>query len=135
MLRTLFAHILHHLLDRLPVPALVNLKAQTGYLLRDPLAQRIALLANSTGEDQSIDLATQRHVVAADIADDAVAEYVKGQLHLGIGLRRGDGAEVGGSREGFPAGFFVEDLFGAGDVQGLGGGWGKFADVGGIVEY
>lgn len=130
----LLPHILHHILDTLPIQPLVDLESETADVLGDSLPQQVALLTDTSRKNQGVDFTMQGHVVAPDVAADPVHEDVKGQLHLGLG-GRGDDPEVGGPRQGFPAGFFVEDLFGSGDVEGFGGGGGEFPYVCSIVEY
>lgn len=74
-------------------------------------------------------------VVAAEEAADAVDEEVEGQFHGRVGsVLFGDLAEVRGPGQGFPAGFFVEDFFGARDVQCPRGSRGELADIRGVVE-
>lgn len=71
----------------------------------------------------------------SDIGEDPIDKDVECEFHGGIGGGgRGNSAEICGAGEGFPTGFFVEDFFGAGNVEGGGGVGGELADVGGVVE-
>lgn len=110
------SHTLHHMLHRPAIATLINLEPQTGQLVHDGGAQLGALLADASGEDQRVDAAAQGHIVGADEAGDAVDEDVERQSVRGR-VGRGDGAEVGGTRERLPPALLVEDLFGLGDVE------------------
>ena len=100
----------------------VEVEAEAAGVVDNGGAQVGAALADAAREDQGVDGAAEGDVVGADVAADAVDKEVEGQAAEGRAVGAGGsssshGGEVCGAREGAPAGFFVEDLLGAGDVE------------------
>ena len=106
----------HHrlvVLRLLAICRLTKAKPQTVAVLDNCLSQQGTLLTDTTCKHEPINLAASFDVVAPDVSEDAVYEYVEGEL---VSMRgwvfNCDLGEVGCACEGFPAGLLVENVFG-----------------------
>ena len=134
MLRTSSTDISDRRIPRILVLRFVEIEAEEGDGINDSFAEHVALLADAAGEDDGVDLAAAFDVVAADVAEDAVGEDVKGQFGVVAGVGFGDLGEIRGAGQRFPAGLLVEDVFGLGDVQLFGGAARHAGGRAGVVE-
>lgn len=126
LLTNLADHLADLFLVRGLVTRIVDIKTEACALRDDGFAQPVALLADAAREDEGVDVALEGDVVGAYEAADAVDEEVEGEFVLLVVLLvlvrggGGDGAEIGGSGQGFPPGLFVQDGLCHGDVKVLG---------------
>jgi hypothetical protein len=120
---------------RIPIRFLIHGEAEAAGLVDDGPAKRIAPLSYAAGKHERVHLPPQRHVVAANVAADAVDEEVErepaGGLLVAVG---GDVAEVGRPRQRPPPALLVEDLLRPGYVEVLRRRWRERVRSTGIME-